>query len=126
MPHACHAAKTITKASASLFAKEITVDEFNSAPRIVRAHVDRDQANNAMHAIQEYCSDSMTQFHSLEFSEKEGHAMLKCLGGYSEQKSKSILISLCHWRRVKMKKDPNGGMMFAVHSKKKEPRKFLC
>jgi len=108
-------AKTIKKESSESFFKDVTEAEFNSAPRIVRIHVDRDQANNALYAIQRFCSDSVAQLQSLEFTEKEGCTML----GFSEQKSKSILISLCHWRRLKMKKDANRGLIFAVNDGKK-------
>jgi hypothetical protein len=110
-------AKTIMEGSSKLFVNEITESEFESAPRIVRTNVSRDRANKALHAIHRYCSESMAQFHCLEFTEKEGRRIV----GLSEQESKSILISLCHWRRLMMKKDATRGMIFAINNEKKEP-----
>jgi len=99
--------------SSSFFVKQITEKEFQSAPRIVRTHVNLSQANNALHAIQRYCSETMTNFHSLKFTEREGKNVLK---EESYEKSKQILISLCHWGRLKMKKDADsGGIIFALN-----------
>jgi len=107
-------AKTIAEQpSSSFFLKQITEKEFQSAPRIVRTHVNLSQANNALHAIQRYCSETMTNFHSLKFTEREGKNVLK---EESYEKSKQILISLCHWGRLKMKKDADSGsIMFALN-----------
>ena len=109
-------AKIITEGSSKLFVREITATEFESAPRIVRTTVSRDRANKALHAIHKYCSESMTQFQYLEFTEEEGRTIV----GFSEQECKSILMSLCHWRRLMMKKDATHGMIFAVNNEKKE------
>lgn len=99
--------------SSSFFVKQITEKEFQSAPRIVRTHVNLSQANNALHAIQRYCSETMTNFHSLKFTEREGKNVLK---EESYEKSKQILISLCHWGRLKMKKDSDsGGIIFVLN-----------
>jgi len=107
-------ARTITEqSSSSFFVNQITEKEFQSAPRIVRTHVNLSQANNALYAIQRYCSETMTNFHSLKFTEREGKNVLK---EESYEKSKQILISLCHWGRLKMKKDADsGGIIFAVN-----------
>ena len=109
-------AKTIMEGSSKLFVREITATEFESAPRIVRTTVSRARANEALHAIHKYCSESMAQIKYLEFTEEEGRIIV----GFSEQESKSILISLCHWRRLIMKKDATRGMLFVVNSEKKE------
>eukprot|EP00536_Pseudo-nitzschia_multiseries_P009529 jgi/Psemu1/297288/fgenesh1_pm.267_\ len=103
--------KLITMAPPQKLFKDVTESEFEAAPRIVRTHVDRDQANHALDTIQKFCSDSMADIQSFEFTEKAGCNIL----GLSEQKSKSVLISLCHWRRLKMKKDANNGMVFVVN-----------
>ena len=102
----------IRKRSSGLFVSEITKMEFESAPRIVRANVSRDRVNQALHAIKKYCCESMTQYHNFEFTDKEGFDMV----GLSEQENKSILVSLCHWRRLTMKKDSIRGMIFVVNS----------
>jgi hypothetical protein len=95
--------------------KEISTAEFEAAPRIVRTQVTTSEANLALDLIQDYCwSDSSGQYYSLEFSEKEGHSMLERLTG-TERRSKSILISLCHWQRLSMKRDADQEIRFAVN-----------
>ncbi|MGK3734705.1 MAG: hypothetical protein ACI90V_001543 [Bacillariaceae sp.] len=102
----------IQQSSSTFFVKQITEEEFQSAPRIVRTHVNLSQANSALFSLRKYCSDSMTEFQSLQFTEREGK---KILQEESYEKSKQILISLCHWGRLKMKKDADNGIVFAVN-----------
>jgi hypothetical protein len=50
----------------------------------------------------------------LEFSEKQGYQILGKLLG-TEQKNKSVLMSLCHWRTLLMFRGHTHGMVFAVN-----------
>jgi hypothetical protein len=102
----------IQQSSSTFFVKQITEEEFQSAPRIVRTHVNLSQANSALFSLRKYCSDSMTEFQSLQFTEREGKTILQ---EESYEKSKQILISLCHWGRLKMKKNADNGIVFAVN-----------
>jgi len=110
----CREGQAMRGGAPGYFVREITTTEFESAPRIVRANVSRDRANLALYAIKKHCSESMIQFHNFEFTEKEGYDMV----GFSEQENKSILVSLCHWRRLTMKKDKIRGMVFMVNNEK--------
>lgn len=105
--------------------KRITLAEFETAPRIVQTQITIAEANDALDAIGEHFYESMTQNKSLEFLDKEGHDILKHLVGSSVQKSKSLLISLCHWRRLVMRRDASRGLVFAVNMEK-EARTFRC
>jgi hypothetical protein len=83
------------------FIQKITDSEFDAAPRIVRTQISLAEANDALELISYGLSDKESFF---LFSEEEGHELLKSLTG-SQQRSKSILISLCHWQRLAMKRD---------------------
>ena len=102
----------IQQSSSTFFVKQITEEEFQSAPRIVRTHVNLSQANCALFSLRKYCSDSLTEFRSLQFTEREGKNILQ---EESYEKSKQILISLCHWGRLRMKKNADNGIVFAVN-----------
>ncbi|KAG7347042.1 hypothetical protein IV203_006111 [Nitzschia inconspicua] len=106
--------------------KKITVEEFEQAPRIVRTQVSVEEANHALDLLQEFCNHGpMEENPSLQFSEERGHEMLSSLTG-SKHRSKSILISLCHWQRLSMRRDTvRGTMVFVVNSAAKD-RAFLC
>ena len=112
--NAQHVPKRKVEKSSEIFVDEITEIEFESAPRIVRTSVSRDLANQALHAIHVHCSESMVQFDCFEFTEEEGCDIV----GFSKQETKSILISLCHWRRLMMKRDVTQGIIFNVNDRK--------
>ncbi|KAG7364334.1 hypothetical protein IV203_037536 [Nitzschia inconspicua] len=105
--------------------KKITVEEFDRAPRIVRTQVSVEEANHALDLLQVFCNhDPMEETPSLQFSEERGHEILSSLTG-SKHRSKSILISLCHWQRLSMRRDTvRGTMVFVVNSAAKD-RTFL-
>ncbi|KAL3925615.1 MAG: hypothetical protein SGILL_000289 [Bacillariaceae sp.] len=102
--------------------KQITASEFEAAPQVVKTRVSIDAVNAALDRLQEYgIFDS-----SVEFSENRGHEILQSLSG-NEFKSKTILISLCQWQRLSMRK-VEGTMMFVVNSEtaRSAALKFQC
>jgi hypothetical protein len=96
--------------------EKITMAEYDRAPRVVQMQVRRDEANDALDALEDFLTSNLQQNNQtdLEFSEKEGYQVLGKLLG-AEQKSKSVLMSLCHWRRLLMFRDHTHGMVFAVN-----------
>ncbi len=108
-------AKKTTRDSSSFFVEEITETEFRCSPNIVQTSVDRDRANLALRAIHRYCPRLTEQFNHFEFSEEEGRDII----GFPDQECRNILISLCHWRRLTMKKDMNHGMIFSISNENK-------
>lgn len=89
--------------------------EYEVAPPVVKQQVSRDEVNDASGLLEQFLtsrfSDSQT---ALEFTEQEAYHALK---GYlvTEQKSRSVLLSLCHWRRLLMHRDDAHGMRFVVN-----------
>jgi hypothetical protein len=114
-------AKATVQGSSEFLINEITETEFESAPRIVRTNVSRDRANKALLSIHRYCSNSTASFNRLEFTEREGSDIL----GFSDQESKSVLISLCHWRRIMMKKDATQGLTFVINNRENDPQRIF-
>ena len=89
--------------------------EYEVAPPIVKQQVSRDEVNDASGLLEQFLtsrfSDAQT---ALEFTEQEAyHALKGCL--VTEQKSRSVLLSLCHWRRLLMHRDDVHGMRFVVN-----------
>jgi hypothetical protein len=97
------------------FVQHVTDVEFEAAPRIVRTQVTLIELNNALELIFLRLSDRDPSF---RFSEEEGHNLLKSLTA-SQQRSKSILISLCHFQRLIMKRDMVGRspILFAINNR---------
>jgi hypothetical protein len=95
--------------------EQITMAEYDRAPRVVKMQVQRDEANDSLNAIEDFLTSNLQQNQiSLEFTEKQGHEVLGDQTG-TEQKTKSVLMSLCHWRRLLMFRDSVHGMVFAVN-----------
>jgi hypothetical protein len=110
--------------------KRIAPEEFNSAPNVIRERVTLKEINNALGLLDEYGIFDTKEYRSqpIRFSEKRGCEILKPLSG-NEFKSKAILISLCHWQRLSMKRDATDGvMMFTVNSEtdRSADLKFRC
>jgi hypothetical protein len=92
--------------------EKITMAEYDLAPRVVQMQVNRDEANQVLDALEDFLT--VNNQTSLEFSQQQGYQVLsKVLK--TEQKSKSVLMSLCHWRRLLMYRDKEHGMIFAVN-----------
>jgi hypothetical protein len=105
MPSRSHSGKLI---------EMISVAEYEGAPRVVSMQVTRDEANAAASALEDYffkANDFETN-EALELIEQQAYQVV---GGESERKAKSILMSLCHWRRLLMYRDPQHGMVFAIN-----------
>ena len=105
MPSRSHSGKLI---------EMISVAEYEGAPRVVSMQVTRDEVNAAASALEDYffkAPDFETN-EALELIEKQAYQVV---GGESERKAKSILMSLCHWRRLLMYRDPQHGMVFAIN-----------
>ena len=90
--------------------------EYDKAPRVVQMQVRRDEANCALEALEDFLTARLhvNNETDLEFTEKQGYEVLQKLLE-SEQKSKSVLMSLCHWRRLLMFRDRTHGMVFRVN-----------
>jgi hypothetical protein len=95
--------------------ENITMAEYEGAPRVVSMQVTRDEVNAAASALEDYFLKAPgfeTTYEALELTEKQAYQVV---GGESERKGKSILMSLCHWRRLLMYRDPQHGMVFAIN-----------
>ena len=92
--------------------QQVTDVEFEAAPRIVRTQVTLNEVNDALELISLRLSDKKP---SSRFSEEEGHNLIMSLTG-TQQRSKSILISLCHFQRLVMKRDMDDrSILFAIN-----------
>jgi hypothetical protein len=96
------------------FMEKITMAEYNMAPRVVQMHVTRDQANRTIDELQALFESKYHAQQALEFSEEEGYRALSNVME-SEQMSKNVLTSLCHWKRLLMYRDASNRMLFAVN-----------
>ena len=91
--------------------EKITMAEYERAPNIVRMQVRRNEANDSLDALEEFLGEITKDS---KFTEKEGYFVLQRILG-SNQRSKSVLMSLCHWRRLLMFRDETNGMIFRVN-----------
>ena len=96
--------------------EKITMAEYDGAPRIVQTQVRRDEANKAIDMLEDFLSSNLQRDPSsaLEFDELEGY---EAIGSSfpTMKKSKSVLMSLCHWRRLLMYRDETRSMHFVVN-----------
>lgn len=113
---------TAKSSTQSAYIEKITAKEFEGAPRIVRDQVSVEEANDAIYLLRDFCKADSTSF---EFSEERGHEILSSLTK-SKPRSKSILISLCHWQRLSMKRDTIHGTMVFVLKNSTKGRTFVC
>lgn len=91
--------------------EKITMAEYDSAPRVVQMNVSRDEANTTIAILNDYLEICRQR----KFSEQEGRRALSTVFE-SEQQSKSVLLSLCHWKRLMMYRQEDNTTMFAVNS----------
>ena len=92
--------------------ENITMAEYDRAPQVVKMQVTRDEVNIATSLLEKYLTKRSAI--SLQFTEHEAHKIL--VGTFrSDQKIKSVLLSLCHWRRLLMSRDEQNAMIFAVN-----------
>lgn len=96
--------------------EKITMAEYDRAPRVVQMQVNREETNKSLDALEDFLTSNLQESNQtgLEFSEKQGYQVLQKLLG-TEQRCKSVLMSLCHWRRLLMYRDNTHGMVFAVN-----------
>lgn len=105
MPTRSHSGKGIEK---------ISLVEYEGAPRVVSMQVTRDEVNAAVSALEDYFFKT-PDFETNEALEVTENQAYQVVGGESERKAKSILMSLCHWRRLLMYRNPQHGMVFAIN-----------
>jgi hypothetical protein len=92
----------------------ISLVEYEGAPRVVSMQVTRDEVNASVSALEDYFFKT-PDFETNEALEVTENQAYQVVGGESERKAKSILMSLCHWRRLLMYRNPQHGMVFAIN-----------
>lgn len=112
-PDTSRTAPDVASCSRDLMEK-ITMAEYNMAPKVVQMQVTREEANQSIDALTDILTPKYQTRQALEFSAEEAYAALSNILD-SELKSKSVLMSLCHWRRLLMYRDAGSGMVFAVN-----------
>jgi hypothetical protein len=85
----------------------VTQDEYNDAPRLVQMQVSLEDVNASIQRINQAHESNLV---SRQFTETRAKLLLQPLG-FSQRKCKTILMSLCHWRRLVMKRLSEVGMM---------------
>ncbi len=100
--------------SFSNWMEKVTKAEYNMAPRNIQMQVTRDEVNQSLDNLDLLLSSKWQVSQTLEFSEQEAYKVLSNILD-SEQKSKSVLMSLCHWRRLLMFREGGKEMVFAVN-----------
>lgn len=94
--------------------EHVTMAEYDIAPRIVQVQVRRDEANQAIDLLEEYLTSNLQLDPSstLDFGEEQGYEILG-KSFQTNQKCKSVLMSLCHFRRLLMYREDE--MRFVVN-----------
>jgi hypothetical protein len=94
--------------------EHITMAEYDIAPRIVQVQVRRDEANEAIDLLEEFLTSNLQldPSSSLEFGEQQGYEILG-KSYHTTKKCKSVLMSLCHFRRLLMYREDE--MRFVVN-----------
>jgi hypothetical protein len=87
----------------------VTLDEYQSAARVVQMQVSADEVNESIDVLNLW----MYNLDKTQFSEEEACAQLQ--QRFSLRKSKSLLMSLCHWRRMVVRLN-NGRKEFHIRS----------
>jgi hypothetical protein len=94
--------------------EDITMAEYDGAPRVVRMQVAHDEANKAVGALQDFLGKLAPDQNSLSFTEQQAYEVLgECFS--TDRKSKSVLMSLCHFRRLLMHRDERQVRLFSVN-----------
>lgn len=94
--------------------EKITHAEYEMAPQVVTMQVSHKEANQVLHTIEDYLVHATESESPLEFTEDEAYQILSSSVS-SNAKAKTILMSLCHWRRLLMYRNEDRGMLFAVN-----------
>ena len=81
----------------------ITMDEYKIAPRVVQMQVSLSEVNTAAEILSQWTVPKE------RVTESSAYELLP----FPEKKSKSILMSLCHWRRMMMHLEANGERSFS-------------
>ena len=84
--------------------KLISVEEFEMAPRVVQMQVNISEVNTAAEILCQWIIPNE------RVKESDAYLFLP----FPEKKSKSILMSLCHWRRMQIHVEPNGDRTFSI------------
>ena len=84
--------------------KFISMGEFKTAPRVVQMQVNISEVNTAAEILSQWIIPNE------RVKESDAYLFLP----FPEKKSKSILMSLCHWRRMKIHVEPNGERTFSL------------
>jgi hypothetical protein len=84
-------------------------EEYNDSPRIVRIQVEFDDVNSAIDLINKWIYDSSIKGGSLSISIKENTAYEILDARFDKKKCRSILMSLCHFRRLIMRLSSTSG-----------------
>jgi hypothetical protein len=94
--------------------EHITMAEYDIAPRIVQVQVRRDEANEVIDLLEEFLTSNLQldPSSSLEFGEQQGYEILG-KSFETNKKCKSVLMSLCHFRRLLMYREDE--MRFVVN-----------
>jgi len=133
-PLTTRTAATVTKKSpaemkfaASGEIRHVTASEYDDAPRVVRMQVSLDEVQRATEALNlslrekkqrcgisggaaatstgESCDRDFGGDRAVLLGEQDVKRILK-VHGFDERKSKTVLMSLCHWRRLIMRRSP--------------------
>lgn len=84
------------------------------APQVIKMQVSHAEVNTVLDTLESFLTHAKNPHDKLEFSEAEAFQILEN-SVPSDTKAKTILTSLCHWRRLLMHRDENEGMLFAVN-----------
>jgi hypothetical protein len=82
----------------------ISIDEYKVAPRVVQMQVSLSEVNTAAEILSQWTVPKERVTESCAYE----------LLPFPEKKSKSILMSLCHWRRMMMHLEANGERSFSL------------
>jgi len=89
---------------AGIFIRNLTQEEYDAAPRVVKIQVTLKEVNRAADLLGVGFKDQRRlgcdATKTPEISEVEAYSLLR--KEFSERKSRSVLMSLCHWRRMVM------------------------
>jgi len=90
--------------STSVSIKLISVEEYNFAPKVVQMQVGLSEVNTAAEILSHWTVPQE------RVTESNAYSLLP----FPESKSKSILLSLCHWRRMMMHVENDGERSFSL------------
>eukprot|EP00592_Proboscia_alata_P002272 CAMPEP_0194368958 /NCGR_PEP_ID=MMETSP0174-20130528/17201_1 /TAXON_ID=216777 /ORGANISM="Proboscia alata, Strain PI-D3" /LENGTH=1058 /DNA_ID=CAMNT_0039145601 /DNA_START=27 /DNA_END=3203 /DNA_ORIENTATION=+ len=99
--------------------EEVTREEYDAAPRVVKMQVCFDQVNNAVQALNIHLSSVKKGSRVTTFNEEDAQKILNHIVT-NEKKARSILMSLCHWKKMIMVTPSpdsgfNGGKVFHIN-----------